>query len=148
VTGPAALAAGTIPRYQAVPLVPWASGVRDQTYYDHHHWPRACASEITGQWRSCLQPDPAQITKAPTRGRAFGGLPGPGSLGGLVKRYPCIDWPIRVGRTFTRCSRGDQNELVRVVVTRIGCDGTMQRRMVDTAQRTGGLCRARTRSWA
>ena len=76
-----------------------------------------------------------------------GGLPGPGSLGGLVKRYPCIDWPIRVGRTFTRCSRGDQNELVRVVVTRIEWDGATQRRMVDTAQRSGGVCRVRTRSW-
>jgi hypothetical protein len=44
---------------------------------------------------------------------------------------------------FTR----DQDELVRVVVTRIEWDGTMQRRMVDTAQRSGGLCRVRTRSW-
>jgi hypothetical protein len=35
---------------------------------------------------------------------------------------------------FTR----GQNELVRVVVTRIEWDGTMQRRMVDTAQRSGG----------
>jgi hypothetical protein len=32
----------------------------------------------------------------------------------------------------------EQNELVRVVATRIEWDGTMQRRMVDTAQRRGG----------
>jgi hypothetical protein len=32
----------------------------------------------------------------------------------------------------------DQNELVRVVATRIEGDGTMQRRMVDTAQRSDG----------
>jgi hypothetical protein len=32
----------------------------------------------------------------------------------------------------------EQNELVRVVATRIEWDGTMQRRMVDTAHRSGG----------
>jgi hypothetical protein len=31
----------------------------------------------------------------------------------------------------------EQNELVRVVATRIEWDGTMQRRMVDTAYRSG-----------
>jgi hypothetical protein len=95
-----------------------------------------------------LPAGPGPDHKSPYPGPGIRGPPGPGSLGGLVKRYPCIDWPIRVGRTFTRCSRGDQNELVRVVVTRIEWDGTMQRRMVDTAQRSGGLCRVRTRSWA
>jgi hypothetical protein len=32
----------------------------------------------------------------------------------------------------------EQNELVRVVATRIEWDGTMQRRMVDTAHASGG----------
>jgi len=35
--------------------------------------------------------------------------------------------------TLLRCARG-QNGLMRVVVTRIEPDGTMQRRMVETAQ--------------
>jgi transposase InsO family protein len=46
--------------------------------------------------------------KSPYPGPGVRGRPGPGSLGGLIERYPCIDRPIRVGRTFTRCSRGDR----------------------------------------
>jgi hypothetical protein len=36
--------------------------------------------------------------------------------------------------SYIHCAAWDQNGPVRVVVTRIGSDGTMQRRMVDTAQ--------------
>ncbi len=41
-------------------------------------------------------------------------------------------------RAFTRVSVREHNELVRVVATRIEWDGTMQRRMVDTAHRRDG----------
>jgi hypothetical protein len=39
-----------------------------------------------------------------------------------------------IGEVASRCVTRGQNEMVRVVVTRIEPDGTMHRRMVDTAR--------------
>jgi hypothetical protein len=47
-------------------------------------------------------------------------------------------WPVRFLTGLYQVFAREQNELVRVVATRIEWDGTMQRRMVDTAHCSGG----------
>jgi hypothetical protein len=47
-------------------------------------------------------------------------------------------WPVRFLTGLYQVFAREQNELVRVVATRIEWDGTMQRHMVDTAHASGG----------
>jgi hypothetical protein len=47
-------------------------------------------------------------------------------------------WPGRTSVIFAQLRPQDRMGPVRVTVTRIEWDGTMQRRMVDTAQRSDG----------
>ena len=49
-----------------------------------------------------------------------------------------VDRPARVFTGLYPVSAREQNELVRVVATRVERDGTMQRRMVDTAHWSDG----------
>jgi uncharacterized membrane protein len=49
-----------------------------------------------------------------------------------------VDRPARIFTGLYPVSAREQNELVRVVATRIERDGTMQRRMVDTAHCSDG----------
>jgi hypothetical protein len=51
---------------------------------------------------------------------------------------PHGDWRNQALPGLCQAFAARHNELVRVVATRIEWDGTMQRRMVDTARRSGG----------
>ena len=79
-------------------------------------------------------PVTTEITEARPRGRAPGGVTRPRGSCGLDRPYARIDRPTRVLTGLYPVSAREHNELVRVVATRIERDGTMQRRMVDTAR--------------
>jgi len=98
---------------------------------------RAARQETTGRLAVVLPAGPCRDHRSSRPGRVLGHGPAR-RLCGLGGRYPALAGRSGFPGLYPVFAR-EQNGLVRVVATRIEWDGTMQRRMVDTAHASGGL---------